>query len=198
MWRRKAALALNGTAGIRVSGKGPSSYTAQLPTPTGRSVQQGVTVVDFHLLLLAGLPGAPKVLNFERSVDQHGSLTNVRLILDLSNKEFGDVRPRDNPVPPLRGLGNNLVPSCPRSTGQNSRPRDRPIEPAFLDQSLLQTLVIISAAKDDLERQPLQAADARVAIASSKPSHTDQTFYALGPHRRDQHTGRVREQVHGP
>src|SRR5215213_11703664 len=35
MWRRHAALALNGTAGVRVSGKGPLSYTAQLPTPTG-------------------------------------------------------------------------------------------------------------------------------------------------------------------
>ena len=41
MWRRQAALALNGTAGIQASGKGPSSYAAQLPTPTGRSVQQG-------------------------------------------------------------------------------------------------------------------------------------------------------------
>src|SRR3954465_4801062 len=41
MWRRQAALALNGTAGVQASGKGPSSYTAQLPTPTGRSVQQG-------------------------------------------------------------------------------------------------------------------------------------------------------------
>src|SRR3954454_2824518 len=41
MWRRQAALALNGTARIQASGKGPSSYTAQLPTPTGRSVQQG-------------------------------------------------------------------------------------------------------------------------------------------------------------
>src|SRR3954447_21962436 len=46
MWRRQAALALNGTAGIRVSGKGPSSYTAQLPTPTGRSVQQGDLLPD--------------------------------------------------------------------------------------------------------------------------------------------------------
>src|SRR3954453_7637009 len=43
MWRRQAALALNGTAGVQASGKGPSSYTAQLPTPTGRSVQQGAT-----------------------------------------------------------------------------------------------------------------------------------------------------------
>src|SRR5215203_4422317 len=43
MWRRQAALALNGTAEIRVSGKEPSSYTAQLPTPTGRSMQQGVS-----------------------------------------------------------------------------------------------------------------------------------------------------------
>src|SRR5215213_4202768 len=41
MWRRQAALALNGTAEIQASGKEPSSYTAQLPTPTGRSVQQG-------------------------------------------------------------------------------------------------------------------------------------------------------------
>src|SRR3954467_10026911 len=41
MWRRHAALALNGTAGIRVSGKGPSSYITQLSTPTGRSMQQG-------------------------------------------------------------------------------------------------------------------------------------------------------------
>src|SRR5215208_8063067 len=41
IWRRQVALALNGTAEIQASGKGPSSYTAQLPTPTGRSVQQG-------------------------------------------------------------------------------------------------------------------------------------------------------------
>src|SRR5215217_3644491 len=41
MWRRHAALALNGTAGVRISGKEPPSYAAQLPTPTGRSVQQG-------------------------------------------------------------------------------------------------------------------------------------------------------------
>src|SRR4051794_12788207 len=41
MWRRQAALALNGTAGVQASGKGLSSYTAQLPTPTSRSVQQG-------------------------------------------------------------------------------------------------------------------------------------------------------------
>src|ERR687894_2048870 len=41
MWWRQAALALNGTAGVQASGKGPSSYTAQLPAPTGRSMQQG-------------------------------------------------------------------------------------------------------------------------------------------------------------
>src|SRR4051794_37116550 len=35
MWRRQAALALNGTAGVRVSGKGPPSYAAQLPMPIG-------------------------------------------------------------------------------------------------------------------------------------------------------------------
>ena len=40
MWRRQAALALNGTTGIQASGKGLSSYAAPLPTPTGRSVQQ--------------------------------------------------------------------------------------------------------------------------------------------------------------
>src|SRR3954454_18663542 len=41
MWRRQAALALNGTAGVQALGKEPLSYTAQLSTPTGRSVQQG-------------------------------------------------------------------------------------------------------------------------------------------------------------
>src|ERR671928_1488692 len=41
MWRRQAALALNGTVGIQAFGKGPPSYVARLPTPTGRSVQQG-------------------------------------------------------------------------------------------------------------------------------------------------------------
>src|SRR5215208_8486292 len=35
MWRRQAALALNGTAAVRVSGKEPPSYAAQLPTPIG-------------------------------------------------------------------------------------------------------------------------------------------------------------------
>src|SRR3954449_9262640 len=51
MWRRQAVLALNGTAGVRVSGKGPSSYTAQLPTPTGRSVQQGGSSSQIRILL---------------------------------------------------------------------------------------------------------------------------------------------------
>src|SRR5215217_3199183 len=62
MWRRQAALALNGTAGIRVSGKGPSSYTAQLPTPTGRSVQQGVGLPIERVSFILGdtrLPRAP-------------------------------------------------------------------------------------------------------------------------------------------
>src|SRR5919205_4074188 len=45
IWRREAALALNGMAEIRVSGKGSPSYVARLPTPTGRSVQQGVDVL---------------------------------------------------------------------------------------------------------------------------------------------------------
>ena len=44
MWWRQAALALNGTAGVRALGKGSPSYTARLPTPIGRSVQQGVTL----------------------------------------------------------------------------------------------------------------------------------------------------------
>ncbi len=86
----------------------------------------------------------------------------------------------------------------PRSTGQNSRPRDRPIKFTFLDQLLLQTLIVISAAEDDLERQTLQAADARAAIASSKTGHTDQTFDTLSFHRRNQHSSRVREQVNRP
>jgi hypothetical protein len=37
---------------------------------------------------------------------------------------------------------------------------------------VLQALVLIGAAKDDLERHELQEADARAAIAASKPSHT--------------------------
>src|SRR3954452_21079234 len=53
MWRRQAALALNGTAGIQASGKGPLSYTAQLPTPTGRSVQQGADEYDIYARLPA-------------------------------------------------------------------------------------------------------------------------------------------------
>ena len=122
-----------------------------------------------------------KFLSIEKSIDQHRSLTNVRPILDLSNEELGDVRARDDPVSPLGGIGNNLVASYRRSTCQNSRPRDRPILPALLDQTLLQTLVAIGSTKDDLERQPLQAADARAAIASSKTGHTDQTFDAMVP-----------------
>lgn len=57
---------------------------------------------------------------------------------------------------------------------------------------------VIGSAKDDLEWQPLQVADARAAIDSSKTGHIDQTFDASAPHRRDQHPGRVREQVHRP
>src|SRR5436190_9530677 len=57
MWRRQAALALNGTAEIQASGREPSSYTAQLPTPTGRSVQQGDTVENFFSIFKHGVYG---------------------------------------------------------------------------------------------------------------------------------------------
>ena len=123
---------------------------------------------------------------------------NVRPILNLSNKELGDVRARDDPVAPLRCLGKNPVAAGPRSIGQNSRSRDRPIKFTLLDHFLLQTLIVISATEDDLERQTLQAADALAAIASSKTGNTDQTFDTLASHRRNQHPGRVREQVHRP
>src|SRR3954470_18586338 len=67
MWRRQAALALNGTAGIQASGKGPSSYTAQPPTPTGRSVQQGAAMT-LHLAEIARTvtPGAHAVLMLDQ------------------------------------------------------------------------------------------------------------------------------------
>ena len=77
------------------------------------------------------------LLIVQSSVNQHRSFTNVCLIPDLSNEEFGHVRARDEPVAPLRGIGKNPVAAGPRSTGQNSRPRDRPIQFAFLDQFLL-------------------------------------------------------------
>src|SRR3954468_17404539 len=61
MWRRHAALALNGTAGVQASEKGPSSYTAQLPTPTGRSVQQGEFKAQAVKRLLDGGKGLSEV-----------------------------------------------------------------------------------------------------------------------------------------
>src|SRR3954468_11034913 len=65
MWRRQAVLALNGTAGVQASEKGPSSYTAQLPTPTGRSVQQGGVVPD---LAVTSFPPAPLPPVAERQI----------------------------------------------------------------------------------------------------------------------------------
>ena len=44
-------MALNGTAGVQASGKEPPSYTAQLPTPTGRSMQQGAVEQLRHALI---------------------------------------------------------------------------------------------------------------------------------------------------
>jgi site-specific DNA recombinase len=41
MWCRRAALALNGTAGTEVRGGGGPPYLTQLPAPTDRSVRQG-------------------------------------------------------------------------------------------------------------------------------------------------------------
>src|SRR4051812_10831650 len=90
MCRRPATLALNGTAGVQASGKGLSSYTAQLPTPTGRSVQQGV--VDLDGIVLAGLhalhvrvvpenrdcpPGIEGELMMPGDLDQFGGLDGL-------------------------------------------------------------------------------------------------------------------------
>src|SRR3954466_251171 len=75
MWRRQAVLALNGTAGVQASEKGPSSYTAQLPTPTGRSVQQGdlgLQIAGFPNLFSITGPGSPSVLcNMPVAIEQH-------------------------------------------------------------------------------------------------------------------------------
>src|SRR5215208_4188443 len=63
MWRRQDALALNGTAGVRVSGKEPPSYAAQLPTPTGRSVQQGGRKEGFFLSRANAIRAIVEILN---------------------------------------------------------------------------------------------------------------------------------------
>src|SRR4051794_26224011 len=92
MWRRQAALALNGTAEIRVSGKEPSSYTAQLPTPTGRSVQQGASdihtrfaeVIHWTLVMVGIIPAI------------HWTLVMRNLDFGDDSLDFGDANRRES------------------------------------------------------------------------------------------------------
>jgi hypothetical protein len=86
------------------------------------------------------------------SIDQNRRFKQIGLILDLPNKEVGDVCARDNSVPTLDGSMRIFVASRPRSFRQHARTRDRRIECALLDQPLLTAFVLISASKDDLER----------------------------------------------
>ena len=95
---------------------------------------------------------------------------DVRLIYNLSNQKIGDICARNYTDSKLRCLGEDFVMIGPPSTGQSSRPRDRPIKFTVLDQLFLQTLIVISAPEDDLKRQALKATDACAAIASSKSS----------------------------
>jgi hypothetical protein len=90
-------------------------------------------------------------LTTQLSVDQNRRSMNVRPIPNLPNEKIGHVRARNDAVLPLRRLDKNAVAAGPRATRQNSRPGDRPIKLALLDQILLQSLIVIGAAEGDLE-----------------------------------------------
>src|SRR4051812_29414495 len=71
MWRRQAALALNGTAGVRVSaGKESPSYASQLPTPISpiRATRWSTATWGF----LRGQPGR-LVMTHERHISHLAS-----------------------------------------------------------------------------------------------------------------------------
>ena len=94
MWRRQAALALNGTAEIRVSGKEPSSYTAQLPTPTGRSVQQGASGYNWRALVEADISRWKRVIGDGLRFQTDGrQATEVAIAADVLNRMLDLGRP---------------------------------------------------------------------------------------------------------
>src|SRR4051794_2120351 len=100
MWRRQAALALNGTTGIQASGKGLSSYAAPLPTPTGRSVQQcrdACTNIEARTdrattksPTTPDAPSTPKICNKPRKIEIYLVLNRIAryaCIRDISRRE---------------------------------------------------------------------------------------------------------------
>jgi hypothetical protein len=126
MWRRQAALALNGTAGVHASGKGPSSYTAQLPTPTGRSVQQG------------------DAMTYDRDTDRVWKLTEKIGFCLLNTLDGEDIRarpmaahvdrdehaiyfPTDTDSHKDEDIKRNRLRSC-RSSLMSHFPQDNPLE----------------------------------------------------------------------
>jgi hypothetical protein len=69
---------------------GTESFNSTFPARKGRQTSNDSTqAIDQHV-------GASPQGLAESSVDRHGSLANVSLIVDLSNKEFGDFGPRND------------------------------------------------------------------------------------------------------
>ena len=131
-----------------------------------------------------------------RSVDQYRRGAKKSSILDLFDKEIGDVCARYDSVPPFRWFAKHLVAPCSWTMQKHTGPGNRPIKAAFLDQLFLQALVVIGTAKNDLKRGALEETNARAAIARPKPSDANKAIDPFVFHRSNQHARCVREQVH--
>ena len=167
----------------------PSSWSSRLLSNCDRSPPQkhGLSVK----LTARQLPRQASL----HSVYQHWCCTEVAAIFDLPDKKLGEIGTRYESVSPLRGFTQHLVATRAPSRCQDTGSNDRPVQSTALNQLLLPCLVVISVAKNDLKRDSLQAADARLAIAGPKPSHANQSLDRLVRHRPQQYARRLGEQV---
>jgi hypothetical protein len=74
-----------------------------------------------------------------------------------------------------------------RPIQKHTRPGNRPIKPALLDQPFLTALVVIGAAENDLKRNTLEQTNACTAVASSKASDANEAIDTLVFHSGNQH-----------
>lgn len=139
--------------------------------------------------------GDPHVLSL---VDQDWGFSDISIDVDLSNDKIRNICARYKAIPPASRFIQNPIAAGPPSVCQDARPYDHPIEITLSNEALLNILVVVSAPKENSERDALKASDTVAAVPCSESCHADEPPDTLVLHRGNENARGVREKADRP
>jgi hypothetical protein len=147
----------------------------------------------------AGGTGAAQSRRFSatwlRSACQRWGLVKKACIIDLLDKEVRDVSARDKPRAPVARIDKHVICPCSRSSGQNGRTNDSPVETAPAYHPLLRILVGVNTPKEQRQDGIVEQSSMATAVAGSQAGDGNQALDRPRLHRINEDTSGDREQA---